>query len=335
MISLDVLISYLNIGLKLVPLNELSKCPIVAWREIYDNPNFWSMEKLEKHSNLFQNVATTFGSTHIRDSQGRELYLYVLDLDSEEALQKVRPYIEAEWKLKTFVTKTQKDYGYHIYWLEHSGTGLALQTENCKKGFEFEIKCGRALCTLPPSRHRDNPFFHYENIGQSDKIMIADGLYDKLVNDLLSNCLKKSKRVLKPKKFNALKGEHSDTSSQEIAENKEVDDTHEKLNQLKESPIILTNEQIEESVQYLLGYYKEKTRNKFAFGFSGLSFKENIDEGSAYAILNNICRRANDSEADARLDTLHRTYINGSENGSESITGKSKLKEVIMYVSEL
>ena len=40
---------------------------------------------------------------------------------------------------------------------------------------------------------RDNPFFHYENVGQADKIMIADGLYGKLVNDLLKDCLKKKK----------------------------------------------------------------------------------------------------------------------------------------------
>ena len=103
-------------------------------------------------------------------------------------------------------------------------------------------------------------------------------------------------------------------TSQEITENKDVDTTHNKLDQLKDSPIIskkviLTNEQIEESIQYLLRYYKENTRNKFAFGFSGLSFKENIDEVSAYTILKNICSRANDPEVNARLDTLHRTYI--------------------------
>ena len=106
-----------------------------------------------------------------------------------------------EWKLKTFVTKTQKDCGYHVYWFEHSSENISINTEDCKKGFEFEIKCGKALSTLPPSRHRDNPFFHYENIGQSDKIMIADGLYDKLANDLLADCLKKKKKVSNLKKW--------------------------------------------------------------------------------------------------------------------------------------
>ena len=96
-----------------------------------------------------------------------------------------------EWKLKTFVTKTQKDCGHHVYWFEYSNDKHPIVTEHCKKGFEFEIKCGKSLCTLPPSRHRDNPLFHYENVGKSDKIMIADGLYDQLVNELLQDCLKK------------------------------------------------------------------------------------------------------------------------------------------------
>jgi hypothetical protein len=41
----------------------------------------------------------------------------------------------------------------------------------------------------------------------------------------------------------------------------------------------------------------------------------------------------NDSEIDSRLDTIHRTYVNGSENGSDTITGKTKLKQVIMHLS--
>lgn len=77
--------------------------------------------------------------------------------------------------------------------IEHSGDNNPISTEGCEKGFEFEIKCGKSLCTLPPSRHRDNPYFHYESVGQADKIMTADGLYDRLVNELLPDCQKKRK----------------------------------------------------------------------------------------------------------------------------------------------
>ena len=194
MISPETLIQYLNIGLKPIPLNELSNHPKISWSKIYNNPNFWSIEKLTGQADKFYNVATTFGETSLRDSLGRKMFLHCLDIDSGEVLKKVIKILEQEWKLNTFVTKTQKDYGYHVFWFEHGLENSPINTEACRKGFEFEIKCGKALCTLPPSRHRDNPFFHYENIGQSDKIMIADGLYTKFVNDLLLDCLKKKKK---------------------------------------------------------------------------------------------------------------------------------------------
>ena len=342
MISLDTLIQYLKIGLKPVPLNELSNHPKISWGEIYNNPNFWSIEKLTDQGNEFYNVATTFGETPLRDLHERKLFLHCLDIDSEEALKKVLGFLE-EWKLKTFVTKTQKDCGYHVYWFEHSSENLSINTEDCRKGFEFELKCGRALLTLPPSRHRDNPFFHYENVGQSDKIMTADGLYDKLANFLLADCLKKKKKVSNLKKWQKTFSNNDSTintgpSNTLTPSTIHLESEEEKPNAICSSKleysVAVTDEQIEKSTQCLLPYYKEGTRNKFAFGFSGLAYKENIDERSAYTILKNICTRAKDPEVNSRLDTLHRTYINGSENGSESITGKSKLKGVIMHVSD-
>jgi hypothetical protein len=97
--------------------------------------------------------------------------------------------------------------------------------------------------------------------------------------------------------------------------------------------IVLSSEQIEDSVQHFLPYYCEGTRDKFAFGFSGFAYKEGIVEESASKILENICIRTNDVEKTSRLETLRRTYVNGSENGFDGITGKTKLKEVITFVS--
>jgi hypothetical protein len=71
----------------------------------------------------------------------------------------------------------------------------------------------------------------------------------------------------------------------------------------------------------------------FVFGLSGLCFKEHIEEASAAAIVTRICKRTRDLEVDARLDTLHRTYINGVKDGSDTIIGKTKLKEIIILVS--
>ena len=343
MITLEALLAYLRIGFKLVPLNELSGAPAISWSEIYSNPDFWSTQKLTEHLRMFHNIATTFGQTHVTDSQGKKLYLYCLDIDSEGVIQRVTTLLEQEWKAKTFVTKTQKDCGSHVYWFEHSGDNNPISTEGCKKGFEFEIKCGKSLCTLPPSRHRDNPLFNYESIGQADKIMIADGLYDQLVNKLLADCLKRKKE--RPKKnvsvveytrnYDVGVSQQPIVSTEmkigdTVADNKIHSDVTASAHLSKR---VLTEEQINKSIQYLLPCYQEKTRDKFAFGFSGLAYTVGIDEVSIAKILESTCTIKKDTETGSRLDTLHRTYIKGCETSSENITGRTKLKEVIIYVA--
>ena len=96
---------------------------------------------------------------------------------------------------------------------------------------------------------------------------------------------------------------------------------------------ILTQKQIEKSIQYLLPYYVKGSRNSFTLGFAGLAYKELLAEDSGSKILEGICHRTKDLEKESRMDTLHRTYSNGSESGSDRITGKTKLKEVIGQVS--
>jgi bifunctional DNA primase/polymerase-like protein len=325
--KIDAIIKYANIGFKLVPLDELSRSPMLAWSEIYDNPEFWSEEKIKESANRFHNVATTFGKSIIKDAEGRVLYLHCLDIDSEEVLKRVRDLLEQEWKLKTFVTKTQKDCGHHVYWFEHSSQNSPITTEYCKKGHEFEIKCGKALCTLPPSRHRDNPLFNYESIGLPDKIMIADWLYDNLINELLKDCLRPKKITRK-----AISDTKSDQPALSTIENGAK--SKQEYEESRIMPSILSEDQIEKSIEYLVHYYQHTTRHKFAFGFSGLTFKEGIAESSAIQILQGICEKANDyEEKDDRINTLYRTYDNGAKIGSDAIAGKSTLKEVVMHVS--
>jgi len=224
-----------------------------------DNPEFWSEKKIKESPNRFHNVATTFGKSKIKDAEGGDLYLHCLDIDSEEVLKRVHGLLKGEWQTKTFVTKTQKDCGHHVYWFEHSSQNSPITTEYCKKGHEFEIKCGKALCTLPPSRHRDNPLFHYESIGLQDKIMIADGLYDNLINELLKDCLK-------PKKITRKVSDSKPVLS--IIENNAKSKQEDEDSRIMRS--ILSEDQIEKSIEYLVHYYQHTTRHKFAFGFSGL-----------------------------------------------------------------
>jgi hypothetical protein len=101
-ISLDILIQRYNAGFrKLVPLLPDSKIPNVhdhliteeeikafpsaegkPIRIIYQNPNFWTEARMKEKSHLFYNVATTFGLTDLKDSKGRSLYQYGVDIDS-------------------------------------------------------------------------------------------------------------------------------------------------------------------------------------------------------------------------------------------------------------
>src|SRR6266480_2697614 len=79
-----VLVENHNIGFKLVPLAEDAKTPKVeSTNEIYDDPNYWSYEKLVREAYMFNNVATLFGKTHLSDEQG-VLYLNCLDIDSQK-----------------------------------------------------------------------------------------------------------------------------------------------------------------------------------------------------------------------------------------------------------
>jgi hypothetical protein len=58
-------------------------------------------------------------------------------------------------KQATFISKTLKPCGHHIYWLE-SPMHPAIHTIDTCQGFTFEIKTDKpaGLCHLPPSKHR-------------------------------------------------------------------------------------------------------------------------------------------------------------------------------------
>jgi hypothetical protein len=72
-IPLPRLLELHNIGFKLVPLKADSKTPnVYSTNEIYNNPNYWTIERLEQEYYRFKNVATVFGLTHIRDREGKD-----------------------------------------------------------------------------------------------------------------------------------------------------------------------------------------------------------------------------------------------------------------------
>ena len=124
------LIELHNIGFKLVPLGDDFK-PSIKWTPVYDNPDYWTHETLtQAHAaSKFKNgVATVFGKTRLSDEKGC-LYLHALDVDSNEVyntlfgLQNPNGGPEYSFILlmqeRSFVVKTRKPNGFHIYWLSH------------------------------------------------------------------------------------------------------------------------------------------------------------------------------------------------------------------------
>jgi hypothetical protein len=323
------LIQHHKLGFKIVPLSANHEV-VMSWTPIYENPNFWSPERLVSESSKFTNVGTVFGKTHVKDEQGFELYLNGFDIDSEyvyHILNSVRiedSVIKSKvqdliyktgsrsildfLKQITVVVKTRKKFGFHIYWFSHK-QNCRIRIEDCVREREFEIKTdkGSGHSTLPTSTHRNDPKFKYSHIGKQDKIAIINELYDFLV-ELLSACLIKNNN------------------------NKSNPDRHSNkikrfANFYQNNQLILRDDQIQDSVSLLLDFYQEGRRDSFAFEFSGFAFKQNIAEESVIQIMKELCIRTNDLEIESRLNVIRRTYVNGV-NGSE-ISGSSGLTKVI------
>ena len=153
-------------------------------RIIYENPNFWTEKRLQEKSHLFYNVATTFGLTDLKDSKGRVLYLYGVDIDSRQAYEALMSLLET-LKGITFVVKSHKEYGYHFYILTpvfHEAMGRA----SFKLGAEIEIKTDLSLGTmhLPNSRHRKYPYWNYRRVSTAEQIYIDedDTIFQKIIN---------------------------------------------------------------------------------------------------------------------------------------------------------
>src|SRR4051812_43593448 len=145
------LIELHKIGFKPIPLAEDAKTPNVTGlltpdeeqrsikesddgkshpvTYIYNHTDFWNEQRIEKEAWRFHNVATTLGLTHLKDEAGNALFLECLDIDSENVYDKIsnlqnpssgKMYSSLGEQQLTFVTKTRKKYGYHVFWLSHT-----------------------------------------------------------------------------------------------------------------------------------------------------------------------------------------------------------------------
>ena len=290
LVTLQDLRNLIKLGFPILPLRQDSKTPNVhSTNDIYNNPEYWTEEKLRSDQCLFYGVATLLGKSHVKDIDGQDLFLNVIDIDSDDTFTKLTQYYEdgkeislfKELRQSTYVTKTRKSSGYHIYWFSHN-KNKPVRTTDCKLGNEFEIKTDNSNghSTLPPSRHREDPKYRYENIGQN-KIIIRDDLYDLLVSDILSDCLQvKSKNNNKPKIafFTSEASDEPDSSD------------YSKIASL------------------IVEAYREGSRNDIIFDLSGFLYHQNLKLEIAESIVKDLCKLTNDDEVSNRLQVVQNTY---------------------------
>ncbi len=274
------ILSLHNLGFKLVPLSTDGKTPVMAWTSIYDDS--WQKEGLTKHYTHFSNVATCFGKSHVKDQDDRDLYLNCLDIDSEkvyyELFNQERSF--TAWAVEnTYCVKTRKPNGWHVYWFSHE-QNLAIKTERCRPGYEFEIKTDKSsgLATLPPSRHRDDPNFRYKALGQ-DRIILSDELYPSL--------LKVLGQFLTP----------TTPARTDLSFDPEMEDA---------PSIDLTDGEIGEIVTELKPLYRKGDRHAFSLHLAGYLHKNCVSITSAEALFDFLT--AEDEEHRARMQDLKDTY---------------------------
>ena len=268
-------------------------------------------ERLRKNSHLFYNVATIFGKSHIKDKDGNDIFLNCLDIDSDEAFTRLTKIsingkdvnLIDELCKSTYVTKTKKENGYHVYWFSHR-QNKPIQTSDCKSGSEFEIKTGNGgHCTLPPSSHRADSSFHYKSVGQN-MIAINDNLYEDLLHHLSHFIIEKpSKRVnhLKPCSMQ-LHNEASPSDCSRIA-------------------------------SAIASAYRNGSRNEIIFALSGYLWHQNVKLEIAKAIVRELGKITDDDEMENRLEVVRRTYEKA--NAGELITARNKLTEVLDRMVDL
>jgi DNA replicative helicase MCM subunit Mcm2 (Cdc46/Mcm family) len=297
----------------------------------------------------FDNAATMLGRTHIKDAEtGEYLNLNVLDTDCEKVRSRLNiPLSDLladsfwEWRTdkvvdllksflassgvvngyynqtlldiltkSTFITKTRKVCGYHIYWLSRAQRAH-IGSKDCLAGCEFEIKTDDklGLCTLPGSGHKDDLNFRYTAIGRTDCILANDILYDLFV-EMFKDCLSNNRL--------------DDNPEQEQEQKPQQNKKH--LIEIK-NPITLSPSIVQATAGYMSGFIKKGYRHFFDLQFGGMMFHARISYRSAAQVIAALSAKISDEESESRQITLEDTYQKGLEG--EEIQGAPTLAELI------
>ncbi len=352
-ISVDWLFLLWYAGFKLVPTfsdgipnvdglvkeEEFSRCPLARGlpvRVIYLSPDFWSKDRIKQEAWRFEGVATVCGKTFVRNEKGNiisKLYqLYAADLDSESAFRLCQLKLENEYMQNTFVTKTRKQFGYHFFWLEeieeidddnnakaNDNNHVRISKTDCKSADQaVEIMTGLHYISLPPSKYRDDPSFRYKAIGHCNpslKIMVANGLYDKLVNETFRGLI--NKETVEKRR----KQQRQDDSNSVL-----------RINHL--DFITLREQQIRFIASWISQFYTEGNRNDIMLPFMGALFYSGISVESADKITTLLCSQTGDFSNESKWrQLLNRTYAMGSSG--LPATGFPRLTQLIQSITHI
>ena len=327
-ISESILIQYYKMGFKLIPICGDGVTPNVSGlltpeeqqksiREskngkvepvnyIYNHPEFWTEDRIKREAWRFINVATTYGKTHLKDDDGKDLYLNELDIDDKEIFTRLsivvvngqEHYFLDDMGKETFGVLTRKTWGRRLYWLGHQQEKL-IRSNDCKIGCRFEIKTDNSTGhgTLPPSRYRNDATKHYQHIGQN-RIVVNDRMYGGLLK-ILEDCLK-------PKR------------------DKDTDYNTEESTSC--SRINLNDEQIDSLYQLLYPCYTTGYRDQIIYGLSGLMHKHFVAIESTTSLVQKLT--IDDEEKANRLLILSSTY----EKNPKEVSGYQYLLSVLENV---
>ena len=287
--------------------------------EIYVDPNFWNAERIINEAWRFQNVASTFGLTKLKDSEDKPLYLIMLDIDSEHVFNiLINSDLFGELVRRTYAIKTRKPYGYHFWWLLHNNYE-SIGSSDCNKGYEFEFKTDnkRGLGALL-GRHRNDPDFSYSRLPESaHQPEVCDDLYDRIVLVLeKEGCLRLDRRGK-----NKIGDEKQDDGYDKNEEAGSATTTS------HTTTINLTEVQIISIVNLFKSIKFESSRQNFVLGLSGYLFHNRISLDSTVNVVSNFCRVTCDEETTSRLAAVNYTFTKGN-HGAE-IIGITLLREVL------
>jgi hypothetical protein len=296
-----------TLGFKVVPLAATGEGSVIPWKPIYNNGG-WDLLELSKQYHLFENgIATCFGMTVIPKS-GEVYYLNGLDVDSQNAGDRLKPLIERAME-KTWVTKTRKHEGLHVHWLSTRQVA-PIRTSDCMPGWEMEVKTdiSGGLATLPPSRHRNDPTFVYQNIGQH-YIGISDEFYPAIVGKM------------KDKLFEKVDYWKPAYSAGNFF--------------IPWQSITLTDGEIDKiavKISAPNSGYTSGLRHQMSLALAGFFCKDGVDYDSAESIYEKVCQLTHDEEKRSRLLDLKETYQRAQND--KRIIGYFLLRELSPHLAD-